>query len=81
MPAIGDLDSGGCPVPSSFRIGSGPVTNDDLDPGMLLEPLGYRSGRSIRQEIDDVPAFEIADDGAVALTAAKRPVVDADDAG
>ncbi len=81
VPAVGDLDGGRRPVSSSFRIGSGSVANDDLDPGMLLEPLGDCFRRPIRKEIDDAPAFEIADDGAVALTAAERPVVDADDAG
>ncbi len=81
VPAVGDLDGDRRPVSGSFRIGSGSVANDDLDPGMLLEPLGDYFRRPIRKEIDDAPAFEIADYGPVALTAAERPVVDADDAG
>ena len=81
VPAVGDLDGGRSPVPSPLSVGSGSVANDDFDPGMLLEPLGDCLCRPIRKEIDDAPAFEIADNGAVALTAAERPVVDTDDAG
>ncbi len=57
VPAIGNLQGSGCPVPSAFCIGTGSVANDDLDPGMLFEPLGDGVRRPIRQEIDDAPAF------------------------
>ena len=81
VPAVGDLDGIRCSLSGSLRIGSGPITSDDVHPGVLIEPSRHRVSGPIRQEIDDAPTFEIADDRAVAAATTERPVIDADDAG
>ena len=46
---------------------------------MSLEPRPDGRGVAVRQEIDDVVGLEVDDDGAVALSFAPGPVVDADE--
>src|SRR6266571_3173377 len=52
----------------------------DADFRVAQQPSLDRGGLAIRQKVDDTPAFEIADDASVALTAPPSPVVDAYDA-
>ncbi len=42
---------------------------------MLLEPSCQGGGAAVGQQVDDAPAFEVAEDGAVAVALAPRPVV------
>lgn len=46
---------------------------------MSLQPPGQRVGASVRQEVHDAAALEVADDRAPAVAAPPRPVVDPDD--
>jgi hypothetical protein len=78
---VGDLDCLRSPGPNAVGIGAGPVTGDDLDAGMRLQPGGDRLGLAIGQEVDGaIGALQIHDQGAVALATAPGPVIDTDDA-
>ena len=40
VPAISHLDRAGCAAADGFGIRTGPIPADDLDPGMLAQPVG-----------------------------------------
>ena len=48
---------------------------------MILEPFFHGLRVAIGQEIDDIAPLQIDDDGAVAMSFAPRPIVDADESG
>ena len=60
-------------------VGGRAVPADHLDPGMGLEPRRHGVRVAVGQQVDDVTAFQVHDDGAVALPLAPRPVVDPHD--
>src|SRR5690349_19467851 len=75
MPPIGDLDGLWRSLAGSVGIGAGTIAHDDLYAGMAPQP--YRQGfrLAVGQEIDDAVTFQIAQDRAVVLAFAPRPVI------
>jgi hypothetical protein len=49
MPAIGDLDGIRCSLSGAIGIGAAPITADDLNTGVCLQPGGKGRGLGIRQ--------------------------------
>lgn len=56
------------------------VPRHDLDPRVVGKPTLDGRDLAVRQERQDLPSFEIADDRPIAVVAAEGPIVDADDA-
>ena len=67
MPPIRDLHRSRCALARSLGVGAATVAGDNLDAGMLAQPSCDGLAAAFRQEIDDTPALQVADDGAVAL--------------
>lgn len=78
MPAIRDLDSAWQRPDRCFAIPATAVARHDLDPRMCSQPGLDSCPLTIGQQRHDPPTFEIADDAAIAMVAAERPVIDAD---
>ena len=55
------------------------IAADDLDTRMLLEPICCHAGSALRKKIDNLPLFQIHDDGPVSRALAPCPIVDAHD--
>ena len=81
VPSIGDLSGIGCTFGGGLGVGRRTVAADQFDSGMSLEPRLDGGGVAVRQEIDDIIRLKVDDDGAVALSFAPGPVVDADESG
>lgn len=47
---------------------------------MGRKPVSHWCRGATGQQVDDAPPFQVADDGAVGLTAPPRPIIDADHA-
>ena len=60
-------------------VGRRTVPADHLDPGMGLEPRRHGVRVAVGEQVDDVTAFQVHDDGAVTLPLAPRPVIDPHD--
>ncbi len=80
MPAIRDLDRVWGALAHAIGIRTGPVTCDDLDPGMLAKPHGQGLGLPIGQKVDHGVALEIDQGGAIPMVAPPGPVIDGEDA-
>jgi hypothetical protein len=79
MPPVGDLDSSRCTLSDPVRLGPGPIAGDNLNPGMLTQPLSEAVGLAIRQQVDHRMAFQIDQNGAIPATPAPRPVINRQD--
>jgi len=78
MPTVGDLDRvGRCPC-CCFAIATTSLAGDHANAGMGSEPRGDGRDLAVGQQLHDPVPFQIADDRAVAMVAAERPVIDAD---
>jgi len=75
VPAIRHLDCIGGTLADAVCIRARTVTGDDLDPGVLTQPHCECLGLAVWQEFHDRVAFEIDEDGAVAVPSPPRPVV------
>jgi hypothetical protein len=80
VPPVGDLDSLRQSSGDRLAVSAPSVAGDDLDRGILLQQHLRGRRLAVREERYDTAAFEIADQGAVAVVAAPGEVVDADDA-
>ncbi|MBB2965254.1 hypothetical protein FHU13_005683, partial [Methylobacterium sp. R2-1] len=78
MPAVGDLDRRGQRPRRGLAVAAASVTCEDGDLGMGGEPCLDGAALAIRQEGDDAPPLQVADQRAVALPTAEGPIVDAD---
>ncbi len=78
VPAVGHLDRLRRALADPVGIGAGTVTRDDLDPGMLTKPLRQRLGLTVRQQVHDLVALEVDEDGAVAMPTPPGPIIDAE---
>lgn len=78
MPAVGDLRCIGSTATGAVSINASAIASDDFDARMTFQPSRDRVGISVRQQIEDAVAFQIADDRSVALPLAPGPVDDAD---
>jgi hypothetical protein len=65
----------------AFGVRSAAVTADDLDAWVSVQPRRERRRLAVGQQLDGSAAFEINEDGAVALPLALGPVVDAEHRG
>jgi hypothetical protein len=63
---------------SALRIETAAVPADDLNTGMLTQPLGGRLSRAVRQDVDDLPPFEVDYDRPVTKAFLPSPVIDPD---
>ena len=75
VPAIGHLDRFRRALTNSVRVGTGAVACDHLDAGMLAQPGGEGLGLPIREQVHHLVAFEVDQDGSVAMTPPPGPVV------
>lgn len=80
VPTIGNVDSAGCTAATTVGKTGAAIAGDDFNARMLPQPSGEAVRLAIRQEIDDPALLEIDQNGAVAMAAAPRPIVDADHA-
>jgi len=78
VPAISHLDRAGCAAADGFGIRTGPIPADDLDPGMLAQPVGEGVCSPIRQQLDRSVGVDIDDDRPVDMPTAQREVVHAE---
>jgi hypothetical protein len=76
MPPIGHLERVGCALACCIGIGAGTVTCDNFDSTMPLQPSRNCAGFSVGQQVDNLVALEVNQDGSVALAAPPRPVID-----
>jgi len=78
MPAISDLNRLGPALGGAGAIAAPAIAGDDLDARTRGQPSGDRRRLAVRQQVDDLPPLQIADQCAVPMALAPRPVVDAD---
>ncbi len=78
VPAVGDLDGSGRTLHNSIGISAGAVTADDFNARMCAQPCGERYSLAVRQQVNRAAAFEVNEDGAVAMPASEGPVVNAE---
>ena len=64
-------------LPCSLRIKAAPVSADDLNFGMALEPSRRFLYGTLWQHVDDFPALQIDDDRSIPITPAPAPIIDA----
>jgi hypothetical protein len=64
-------------LPCSLRIKSAPVSADDLNFRVLLEPRRRFLYGTLWQHVDDFPALQIDDDRSIAISPAPAPIIDA----
>ena len=79
MPAVGHLDSVRQRPRSRLGITTATIARDDLDLRVVGQPSLDGGDLQVRQQSQDAPTFEIADDRAVAIVAPERSVIDAND--
>jgi hypothetical protein len=80
VPAIGHLNSAKCGLARRFCVDAAAVPAYDLSAGMLPQPPNHGLGLTIRQQVDDLALFQVAEDRAVAMALPPCPVVDTEDA-
>ena len=80
MKAIGNLHGIGRSLSCSFGVRLSAITYDDLYAGMLLQPGGERLRLPALQQVNWLMAFQIDEDGAVAVPPPQREVVHPEDA-
>ena len=80
VPAVRDLDGLGRAHRGAARVFGRAVARDKPDLRLPSKPGGERRGRTVRQEVEGTPAFEVDEDGPVGAPFAQRPVVDANNA-
>lgn len=81
VPAIGHLLRVRGSLPCPFRVGGRPIPRDDLHAGVGLQPSRQGLGLAIRQQIDDLAAFQVDEDRPILLPPTQRPIVHAENAG
>jgi hypothetical protein len=77
MEAVCHLHRLWSPACCSFGVGGTPVTRDDLDVGMGVQPLGQARRCPIREQFDRSTLLSIDQDRAVGMASPLAPVVDA----
>lgn len=69
VPSVGHLSGVRASARCRRSVGAAAIARNHLDPGMCRQPVFDGAGGAIRQQVDDAPAPQIADDGAVAVSA------------
>ena len=67
VPAVGDLHCFGRTAPCAIGVDLRAVAGDDLDTGMLDEPMREALCRTPRQQVDGDAALEVDEDGPVGV--------------
>jgi hypothetical protein len=80
MPPITHLNRIRCPLTDAVRVGTGPIAGNNLDPGMLTQPLSEAVSLPIRQQVDHRITFQIDQNGPIPAAPAPGPVVNRQDA-
>jgi hypothetical protein len=75
MKAIGDLRSGGCPLPCPIGIGGRAIARDHLDPRMGLKPLRQSVSGAIREQRHGLPTLQIAPHRPISLAFPQGEVI------
>ena len=78
VPPVSDLNGVGTALRGSLPITGASIPRDDGDRRTIGQPSRRRRSFSIRQNVDDAPAFQVTDDRPVAVTALSRKVIDTD---
>ena len=78
MPAIGNLNGTRQRAGDSLAIAAASITGHDADPRVPKQPCFGRRLFPIGQQRHDAPAFQVADDRAVAMVALPGPIGDPD---
>jgi hypothetical protein len=76
MPAVRDLDGVRRAPGGSLGIGAG--ADNGRDTGMLHQPRRQSVGTTVRQQVDNPSALEIAQDRAVVMALAPCPIIHAE---
>ena len=61
----------------AVRIRSRPITADDINAGMVDQPVCQRLGAAVGQEIDEVVALQVGEDGSIGPATSETPVIHA----
>jgi hypothetical protein len=75
MPPIGHLHSVWRALRDAIGISAGTITGDDLDTGMLTQPVGDCRRFAVRQQIDDGILLEVHKHRAVSMTSPPCPII------
>jgi hypothetical protein len=78
MEAIGDLPRLRRAFASALSERATAITTDDLDFGMLLEPIRCSRRGAIRQYVDYLAPFQVHDDGPIGGPLAPSPIINPD---
>ncbi len=81
MLAVGNLSGLRGALCGSLGISLGAVAGNDVDAGMSTQPSGDTLRSAIRQEVNNLTALMIDQDGAVCTALAKGEIIDAYDTG
>src|SRR5690349_10163595 len=76
MPSVGGLARRRRTLTGAVGIKTAPVTDNDLDAGVLAQPGRETRGAALGQEVDNTAQFKVAQDGPVGLSFAPRPFID-----
>src|ERR1700712_5480721 len=76
MEPVGHLPGLRRALTGTFGVKAASVPADDLDAGMLSQPLAGGLGRPVRQHVDHLPPLQVDHDCPVAAALLPRPVVD-----
>ena len=72
---VRDLNGVGSSLAGSLRVGTAAVAGDDLDAGMLPQPLGQGLGPAVGEQVDDAAALEVHQDRPILLAFPFGPIV------
>ena len=78
VPAVRHLDRFRRALADTVGVGTSTVARDNLNPGMLTKPVGQRLSLAIWEQVYDLVALEVDDDGAVPMPAPPSPIIDAE---
>jgi hypothetical protein len=78
MKPIGDLLGLRCAFTGGLRIQAAAVATDDLDGGMVTQPLGGTLDAAIIQYVDDRASLEIDHDGPITRRPPPAPIINTD---
>jgi hypothetical protein len=76
VPTVSDLNRVRRPLADTVGVGAGAVARDDLDTGVLAEPGGQRFRLPIRQQVHNLIALQIDQNGSVAMATTPSPIID-----
>jgi hypothetical protein len=65
MKSVRHLDRLGRTLPSSFSVGTGSITNDDLDTRVATQPIGEDLGGAIVEQVNGLVRFQIEQQGPI----------------